>query len=42
MNNAYEFLYSKSAWVGFGPNPNNMVLVLRAQSILFDRYVDVL
>ena len=37
VNNAYEFLCSKSARVGSGPDPNNIVLVLRAQSILFDR-----
>ena len=42
VNNAYEFLCSKSARVGSGPDPNNIVLVLRAQSILFDRYGDVL
>ena len=42
VNNSYEFLCSKSARVGSGPDPNNIVLVLRAQSILFDRYGDVL
>lgn len=38
VNQAYEFLCSRSAWTGDGPNPNNIVLVLRAQSILFSRY----
>jgi len=38
VNTAYEFLCSKSARVGSGPDPNNIVLILRAQSILFDRY----
>ena len=42
VNNSYEFLCSKSARVGSGPDPNNIVLVLRAQSILFDRYGDAL
>ena len=39
VNNSYEFLCSKSARVGSGPDPNNIVLVLRAQSILFDRLI---
>jgi len=38
INNAYEYLCSKSARVGSGPDPNNIVLILRAQSILFDRH----
>ena len=42
VNTAYEFLCSKSARVGSGPDPNNIVLVLRTQSILFDRYGEVL
>lgn len=42
VNTAYEFLCSKSARVGSGPDPNNIVLILRTQSILFDRYGDVL
>ena len=42
VNNSHEFLCSKSARVGSGPDPNNIVLVQRAQSILFDRYGDVL
>ena len=28
----------RSARVGSGPDPNNIVLILRAQSILFDRH----
>ena len=42
VNTAYEFLCSKSARVGSGPDPNNIVLILRAQSILFDRYSEEL
>ena len=38
VNTAYEFLCSKSARVGSGPDPNNIVLILRTQSILFDRF----
>ena len=37
VNNAYEFLCSKSK-VKDGPDPNNIVLILKAQSILFSRY----
>ena len=39
VNAAYEFLCSKSRMVE-GPDPNNIVLILRAQSILFSRYKD--
>ncbi|KAG4066888.1 hypothetical protein HA402_008990 [Bradysia odoriphaga] len=38
INLAYEFLCSRSVFSSDGPNPNNIVLILRAQSILFDRY----
>lgn len=37
-NNAYDFLCSRCSWVVDGPNPNNVVLILRTQSILFHRY----
>lgn len=37
VNKAYEFLCSKSRLVE-GPDPQNIVLILRAQSILFNRY----
>ncbi|KAI9580597.1 hypothetical protein GQX74_011267 [Glossina fuscipes] len=42
VNQAYEFLCSRNVWSAGGPNPNNIVLVLRTQSILFERYADVL
>ncbi|KAK0084129.1 hypothetical protein PV325_007587 [Microctonus aethiopoides] len=38
VNQAYEFLCSRSCWTMDGPNPDNIVLILRTQSILFDRY----
>lgn len=38
-NKAYEFLCSRNASKD-GPDPNNIVLVLKAQSILFTRYRD--
>ncbi|XP_056011194.1 dnaJ homolog subfamily C member 13-like isoform X2 [Ostrea edulis] len=37
VNKAYEFLCSKSRLVE-GPDPQNIVLILQAQSILFNRY----
>ncbi|XP_046378006.2 dnaJ homolog subfamily C member 13-like [Haliotis rufescens] len=37
VNKAYEFLCSKSK-VKEGPDPQNIVLILKAQSILFSRY----
>lgn len=40
VNQAYEFLCSRSCWNADGPNSNNIVLVLRTQSILFDRHSD--
>ncbi|XP_032585427.1 dnaJ homolog subfamily C member 13 isoform X2 [Drosophila mojavensis] len=42
VNQAYEFLCSRSVWSSGGPDPNNIVLILRTQSILFERYADVL
>jgi len=39
VNKAYEFLCSQ-AKVTEGPNPQNIVLILKAQSILFSRYKD--
>ncbi|XP_018321035.1 dnaJ homolog subfamily C member 13 isoform X1 [Agrilus planipennis] len=38
VNQAYEFLCSRSSWNADGPNANNIVLVLKTQSILFHRY----
>lgn len=41
VNQAYEFLCSRSSWqADGGPNPQNIVLILSAQSILFHRYSD--
>ena len=37
VNKAYEFLCSKNKLVE-GPDPQNIVLILQAQSILFKRY----
>ncbi|XP_012268108.2 dnaJ homolog subfamily C member 13 isoform X2 [Athalia rosae] len=42
VNQAYEFLCSRSCWTANGPNPDNIVLILRSQSILFHRYADEL
>ncbi|KAK2150998.1 hypothetical protein LSH36_380g05005 [Paralvinella palmiformis] len=41
VNKAYEFLCSRSK-VKEGPDPHNIVLILKAQCILFARYKDVL
>ncbi|KAK9875337.1 hypothetical protein WA026_007733 [Henosepilachna vigintioctopunctata] len=38
VSQAYEFLCSRSSWNTDGPNPNNIVLILQTQSILFHRY----
>ncbi|KPJ10468.1 DnaJ-like subfamily C member 13 [Papilio machaon] len=38
VNQAYEFLCSRNVWTGDGPNTNNIVLILRTQTILFERY----
>ncbi|XP_072942508.1 dnaJ homolog subfamily C member 13 [Epargyreus clarus] len=42
VNQAYEFLCSRNVWNGDGPNTNNIVLILRTQTILFQRYSEVL
>lgn len=42
VNKAYEFLCSKSARRTEGPDPVRIVLLLQTQSILFQRYADVL
>ena len=38
VNKAYEFLCSKKARSVDGPDPDNIVLILKSQSILFRRY----
>ena len=38
VNQAYEFLCSRNCWSTDGPNPENIILILRTQSILFSRY----
>lgn len=38
VNQAYEFLCSRTSWNADGPNPNNIVLLLKTQSILFHRH----
>jgi DnaJ homolog subfamily C member 13 len=38
VNQAYEFLCSRTSWTTDGPNPHNIYLILKTQSILFDRY----
>ncbi|CAG2054418.1 unnamed protein product [Timema podura] len=42
VSRAYEFLCSRNLWTSQGPNPDNIVLILRTQSILFDRYSEEL
>ncbi|XP_072047448.1 dnaJ homolog subfamily C member 13-like isoform X2 [Amphiura filiformis] len=42
VNKAYEFLCSKSSRNTEGPDPENIVLILKAQSILFSRYKELL
>ncbi|KAK7077105.1 DnaJ subfamily C member 13 [Halocaridina rubra] len=42
VNKAYEFLCSRSAHSIDGPDPRNILLVIRTQSILFARYKEVL
>lgn len=42
MNQAYEFLCSRNCWSTDGPNPDNIVLILKTQSILFHRYKEEL
>ncbi|KAH0627267.1 hypothetical protein JD844_002784 [Phrynosoma platyrhinos] len=38
VNKAYEFLCTKSAKMVDGPDPENIILILKAQSILFNRH----
>lgn len=38
VNKAYEFLCTKSARITHGPDPENIILILKAQSILFNRH----
>ncbi|XP_058231751.1 dnaJ homolog subfamily C member 13-like isoform X4 [Hemibagrus wyckioides] len=38
VNKAYEFLCSKSARIIDRPDPENIILILKAQSILFNRH----
>uniref|UniRef100_A0A3Q2XC25 DnaJ heat shock protein family (Hsp40) member C13 n=1 Tax=Hippocampus comes TaxID=109280 RepID=A0A3Q2XC25_HIPCM len=42
VNKAYEFLCTKSARVLDGPDPENIILILKTQSILFNRHKDEL
>ncbi|GAB1606314.1 dnaJ homolog subfamily C member 13-like isoform X2 [Argonauta hians] len=42
VNKAYEFLCSKKKKATQGPDPENIVLILKAQSILFKRHKNVL
>ncbi|MGH0124511.1 UNVERIFIED_CONTAM: hypothetical protein FKN15_018998 [Acipenser sinensis] len=38
VNKAYEFLCTKSGKIVDGPDPENIILILKAQSILFNRH----
>ncbi|KAL4635478.1 hypothetical protein GN956_G14292 [Arapaima gigas] len=38
VNKAYEFLCTKSARITDGPDPENIILILKTQSILFNRH----
>ena len=38
VNKAYEFLCTKSARIIDGPDPENIILILKTQSILFNRH----
>lgn len=42
VNQAYEFLCSRTSWNADGPNPHNIVLLLKTQSILFDKHSEAL
>ncbi|EDQ93103.1 uncharacterized protein MONBRDRAFT_17362 [Monosiga brevicollis MX1] len=42
VNKAYEFVTAKENRSVDGPNPENIFLILRAQSILFKRHADIL
>lgn len=38
VNKAYEFLCTKSTKIVDGPDPENIILILKTQSILFNRH----
>lgn len=38
VNKAYEFLCTKSTKILDGPDPENIILILKTQSILFNRH----
>ena len=38
VNKAYEFLCTKSARILDGPDPENIILILKTQSILFNQH----
>jgi DnaJ family protein C protein 13 len=38
VNKAYEFLCTKSTKIIDGPDPENIILILKTQSILFNRH----
>lgn len=38
VNKAYEFLCTKSGRIVDGPDPENIILILKAQSILFNHH----
>lgn len=38
VNKAYEFLCTKSGKIVDGPDPENIILILKTQSILFNRH----
>lgn len=40
VNQAYEFICSRTKWSCDGPSASNIVLILRTQSILFERYAE--
>eukprot|EP00064_Thunnus_orientalis_P007154 superscaffoldBa00000780_g7173 len=42
VNKAYEFLCTKSARILDGPDPENIILILKSQSILFNRHKEEL
>lgn len=42
VNKAYEFLCSKSSWSDIDINTNNILLILKTQTILFKRYSECL
>ncbi|XP_069504815.1 dnaJ homolog subfamily C member 13 isoform X2 [Ambystoma mexicanum] len=42
VNKAYEFLCTKSARIIDGPDPENIILILKTQSILFNRHKEEL